>query len=106
MLIQDTIEEFRNGANGHVLDLQNVARPYGFKLEDIKSPVQLWHGTEGKLSSTEVLLLEIIDIVLEIIINIVASLGYNVDSDLQYNINHLNLSNSISFDMYHADYFR
>jgi pimeloyl-ACP methyl ester carboxylesterase len=31
---------------GYVQDIRALARPWGFALEDIKVPVQLWHGDE------------------------------------------------------------
>lgn len=40
----DTLEAFRQGASGFVGDLTILARPWGFRLEDIAVPVFLWHG--------------------------------------------------------------
>jgi hypothetical protein len=31
---------------GYVQDVRVLARPWGFALEDIRVPVQLWHGDE------------------------------------------------------------
>jgi pimeloyl-ACP methyl ester carboxylesterase len=43
----DTLREaFRPGAWGYVQDIRVLARPWGFGLNDIKVPVQLWHGDE------------------------------------------------------------
>jgi pimeloyl-ACP methyl ester carboxylesterase len=40
-------EAFRPGVWGYVQDIRVLARPWGFALEDIQVPVQLWHGDEG-----------------------------------------------------------
>jgi len=41
----DTLREaLRPGAWGYVQDVRVLARPWGFRLEDIQAPVQLWHG--------------------------------------------------------------
>jgi len=37
-------EALRPGAWGYVQDLRVLALPWGFALEDIRVPVQLWHG--------------------------------------------------------------
>jgi Predicted hydrolases or acyltransferases (alpha/beta hydrolase superfamily) len=43
----DTLREaLRPGAWGYVEDIRAMARPWGFALEDIRVPVQLWHGDE------------------------------------------------------------
>jgi pimeloyl-ACP methyl ester carboxylesterase len=43
----DTLREaLRPGAWGYVEDIRALARPWGFALEDIRVPVQLWHGDE------------------------------------------------------------
>ncbi len=43
----DTLREaLRPGAWGYVQDVRVLARPWGFALEDIRVPVQLWHGDE------------------------------------------------------------
>lgn len=39
-------EALRAGAWGYVEDIRALARPWGFALEDIRVPVQLWHGSE------------------------------------------------------------
>ncbi len=39
-------EALRPGVWGYVQDIRALARPWGFALEDIKVPVQLWHGDE------------------------------------------------------------
>jgi pimeloyl-ACP methyl ester carboxylesterase len=41
----DTLREaLRPGAWGYVQDVRVLARPWGFALENIRVPVQLWHG--------------------------------------------------------------
>jgi pimeloyl-ACP methyl ester carboxylesterase len=43
----DTLREaVRPGAWGYVQDIRALARPWGFALEDIRVPVQLWHGDQ------------------------------------------------------------
>jgi pimeloyl-ACP methyl ester carboxylesterase len=46
----DTLREaLRPGAWGYVQDIRVLARPWGFSLEDIPVPVQLWHGDEDRV---------------------------------------------------------
>lgn len=43
----DTLREaFRHGGAGYVQDLNLLAGRWGFALEDIRVPIQLWHGDE------------------------------------------------------------
>lgn len=42
--IEDLQEGLRRGTGGYVHDLELLARPWGFALEDIRVPVDLWHG--------------------------------------------------------------
>jgi pimeloyl-ACP methyl ester carboxylesterase len=37
-------EAFRQGPSAYAKELALVARPWGFRLEDIRVPVHLWHG--------------------------------------------------------------
>lgn len=37
-------EAFRRGGRGQARELRLLARPWGFRLEDIEAPVRLWHG--------------------------------------------------------------
>jgi len=39
-------EAFRPGVWGYVQDIRVLARPWHFALQDIRVPVQLWHGDE------------------------------------------------------------
>lgn len=46
----DTLREaLRPGAWGYVQDIVVMAGPWGFPLEDILVPVQLWHGDEDRV---------------------------------------------------------
>ena len=38
-------EAFRQGTRGFALEARLVTRPWGFNLEAIRVPVQVWHGT-------------------------------------------------------------
>jgi pimeloyl-ACP methyl ester carboxylesterase len=42
--VDDLREALRNGAEGYAHDIQLLARPWGFALERIRVPVDLWHG--------------------------------------------------------------
>ena len=42
--IEDLREGLRRGTAGYVHDLELLARPWGFALEDIRVRVDLWHG--------------------------------------------------------------
>jgi hypothetical protein len=39
-------EALKPGAWGYVADIRALAQPWAFALEDIRVPVQLWHGDE------------------------------------------------------------
>ena len=39
-------EGFRNGTRGYAWETRLLVRPWGFRLEDIRIPVYLWHGTK------------------------------------------------------------
>ena len=43
--IQSDIGAYAQGTLGLAWDVRLITRPWGFKLEDIKVPVYLWHGT-------------------------------------------------------------
>jgi pimeloyl-ACP methyl ester carboxylesterase len=43
--IQSDIGAYAQGTRGMAWDIRLITRPWGFKLEDIKVPVYLWHGT-------------------------------------------------------------
>lgn len=44
--IETLREAVRPGAWGYVQDVRTLARPWGFDLDDIRVPVQLWHGDQ------------------------------------------------------------
>lgn len=46
-------ESFRQGTRGAAWDWKIEARPWGFALQDIHMPVNVWHGEEDHLVSTE-----------------------------------------------------
>jgi len=39
-------EGFRNGTRGHAWEARLLLRPWGLRLEDVRVPVYLWHGTQ------------------------------------------------------------
>jgi len=43
---EDVAEAFRQGTRGAVRDIILLARQWGFRLQDISVPVQLWHGEQ------------------------------------------------------------
>ena len=45
------IEAFRHGLLGLAWEARLLTRPWGFRLEDIKIPVQIWHGTADNVAS-------------------------------------------------------
>lgn len=48
--VDHLMEAFRNGIEGHVADIRNIARPWAIPIESIQCPVYLWHGTADTLS--------------------------------------------------------
>ncbi len=44
MVLADTAEAFRQGGRGLAREAVLYSRPWGFRLEDIRMPVQLWQG--------------------------------------------------------------
>ncbi|MCH8919252.1 MAG: alpha/beta fold hydrolase [Chloroflexi bacterium] len=47
----DIAEAFRQGGRGPAWDLSLLARPWGFRLEDIKMEVHIWHGEADTIVS-------------------------------------------------------
>lgn len=45
-------EAFRHGLRGLAWDIHLVTRPWGFRLEEIRIPVHIWHGTSDNMAST------------------------------------------------------
>lgn len=52
-LVKATLEAFRQGGSGATTDYALVGKPWGFRLEDIRTPVYLWHGEEDKICSVQ-----------------------------------------------------
>lgn len=46
LCIRSDMESYRHGLLAFAWDIRLITRPWGFKLEEIKAPVHLWHGTE------------------------------------------------------------
>ncbi len=42
------VEAFRQGLDGLAWDARLLTRPWGFRLEDIRTPVYLWHGSDDR----------------------------------------------------------
>lgn len=51
--IQSEVEAFKPGLRGLAWDSRLLTRPWGFRLEDIKVPVYLWHGTADDQTTVE-----------------------------------------------------
>jgi pimeloyl-ACP methyl ester carboxylesterase len=45
LCVQSDLEAYRHGLLAFAWDARLLTRPWGFKLEEIKVPVHLWHGT-------------------------------------------------------------
>ncbi len=50
LMAVDQREAIRAGGQGIIFDMKMLWRPWGFKLEDIRAPVQLWHGEADDLA--------------------------------------------------------
>jgi pimeloyl-ACP methyl ester carboxylesterase len=48
LFVADAREAFRDGARGVAHEFGLTVRPWGFRLEDIRIPVHVWHGTEDR----------------------------------------------------------
>jgi pimeloyl-ACP methyl ester carboxylesterase len=46
VLVASLREAFRRGGRGPASDLAAYSRPWGFRCEDIRTPVRLWHGDQ------------------------------------------------------------
>jgi pimeloyl-ACP methyl ester carboxylesterase len=44
--IESCAETYRNGVQAHITDAKVIAKPWGFRLEDIPMEVQVWQGLE------------------------------------------------------------
>jgi pimeloyl-ACP methyl ester carboxylesterase len=49
MYLDSVLEAYRNGWGGHAWDLIVLNRPWGFRLDQIRVPVHLWHGDADQL---------------------------------------------------------
>jgi pimeloyl-ACP methyl ester carboxylesterase len=49
MYLDSVLEAYRQGWGGHAWDLIVLNRPWGFRLDQIRVPVQLWHGEADTL---------------------------------------------------------
>ncbi|HDP99254.1 MAG TPA: alpha/beta hydrolase [bacterium] len=45
----DVAQAFRQGTRGVVADISILSQPWGFCLQDIQSPVEIWHGVEDTI---------------------------------------------------------
>jgi pimeloyl-ACP methyl ester carboxylesterase len=50
--IESDIEAYRQGLRGFSWDVRLLTRSWGFALENIKTPVHLWHGTDDDFTTT------------------------------------------------------
>jgi pimeloyl-ACP methyl ester carboxylesterase len=48
VVLQATVEAFAQGGQGLASDAIAVARPWGFELDEVRTPVLLWHGEEDR----------------------------------------------------------
>ena len=46
ILVESLSEAYRSGSRGPAWELALYARTWGFRLEDIRAPVHLWHGEQ------------------------------------------------------------
>jgi len=46
VLVESLSEAFRGGSRGCAWEMGLYARPWGFRLEEIQTPVHLWHGEQ------------------------------------------------------------
>jgi len=51
LCITTEVEAFKPGIKGMAWDVRLITRPWGFRLEEIKVPVQIWHGTADNVTS-------------------------------------------------------
>jgi len=53
MFKNDVGQAFRQGGKGVVSDMKILSEPWGFSLNEIKIPVQIWHGTADSIVPIE-----------------------------------------------------
>lgn len=51
LCLQTELEAFRPGLKGMSWDVRLITRPWGFQLEEIQVPVQIWHGSMDNVTS-------------------------------------------------------
>jgi pimeloyl-ACP methyl ester carboxylesterase len=51
--IQSEVEAFKPGLRGLAWDARLLTRLWGFRLDEIKVPVYLWHGTDDNLATPQ-----------------------------------------------------
>jgi len=49
MFKKDMAQAFLQGSKGMVSDIRILSEPWGYSLNEIKVPVQIWHGTEDTI---------------------------------------------------------
>ena len=49
-MLRHVKEAYKNGVEGTVYEAQLFCRDWGFKVKEIKAPVEVWHGTEDTLA--------------------------------------------------------
>jgi pimeloyl-ACP methyl ester carboxylesterase len=49
--VQSELEAFRSGLRGLAWDTRLLTLPWGFRLDEIKVPVYLWHGSDDDLAT-------------------------------------------------------
>ena len=49
--LQSELEAFRHGLKAMSWDVRLITRRWGFRLEDIRTPVFIWHGTADNVTS-------------------------------------------------------
>lgn len=54
MLNRARADSLSPGIKGHIWEMRLIARPWGFVHQDIKVPVQLWHGAADNVIAPEV----------------------------------------------------
>lgn len=47
------VESFRQGTRGAALDWKLEARPWGFSLQEVRMPIDVWHGEADRLLEIE-----------------------------------------------------
>lgn len=50
--VRQAAEAYRQGTHGLAHDDVLEAQPWGFRLDEISVPIEMWHGTEDQLAST------------------------------------------------------